>query len=53
MKLKLLIVTALFLIISCNAWAATTYYVKTGGDDTAAGTSSTYNRGAAWDIGAY
>lgn len=41
--MKRIFLTILFLLITCNAWAAT-YYVKTGGDDTAAGTSD----GTAW-----
>jgi hypothetical protein len=36
--MKRIFLTILFLLITCNAMAAT-YYVKTGGDDTAAGTS--------------
>lgn len=41
--MKRIFLTILFLLIACNAMAAT-YYVKTGGDDTAAGTSD----GTAW-----
>jgi hypothetical protein len=41
--MKRIFLTILFLLIACNGWAAT-YYVKTGGDDTAAGTSD----GTAW-----
>lgn len=41
--LKRFFLVILFLLFACNAMAAT-YYVKTGGDDTAAGTSD----GTAW-----
>lgn len=42
-RILLTILFLLVLLIACNGWAAT-YYVKTGGDETAAGTSD----GTAW-----
>lgn len=42
-KIKRIFLAILLLLVTCNAWAAT-YYVKTGGNDSAAGTSD----GTAW-----
>ncbi|MCE5211851.1 MAG: hypothetical protein LLG40_09890 [Deltaproteobacteria bacterium] len=42
-KIKRIFLAILLLLVTCNGWAAT-YYVKTGGNDSAAGTSD----GTAW-----